>query len=67
MVSNAKKFAAKAKVLHIDIDAAEINKNIRTDASVVGDLKDVLTVLNERIDQMSHPEWRIHIHEMKQK
>lgn len=67
VVSNAKKFAAKAKVLHIDIDAAEINKNIRTDASVVGDLKDVLTVLNERIDQMSHPEWRIHIHEMKQK
>lgn len=67
VVSNAKKFAAKAKVLHIDIDAAEINKNIRTDASVVGDLKDVLTALNERIDQMSHPEWRIHIHEMKQK
>ena len=67
VVSNAKKFAAKAKVLHIDIDAAEINKNIRTDASVVGDLKDVLTVLNERIDQMSHPEWRIHIDEMKQK
>lgn len=67
VVSNAKKFAAKAKVLHIDIDAAEINKNIRTDASVVGDLKDVLTVLNERIDQISHPEWRIHIHEMKQK
>ena len=54
-------------MLHIDSDAAEINKNIRTDASVVGDLKDVLTVLNERIDQMSHPEWRIHIHEMKQK
>lgn len=67
VVSNAKKFAAKAKVLHIDIDAAEINKNIRTDASVVGDLKDVLAALNERIDQMSHPEWRIHIHEMKQK
>ncbi|MGN1170026.1 MAG: biosynthetic-type acetolactate synthase large subunit [Lachnospiraceae bacterium] len=67
VVSNAKKFAARAKVLHIDIDAAEINKNIRTDASVVGDLKDVLTVLNERIDQMSHPEWRIHIHEMKKK
>ena len=38
VVGNPQKFAEKAKVLHIDIDAAEINKNIRTDVSVVGDL-----------------------------
>ena len=67
VVGNAQKFAAKAKVLHIDIDAAEINKNIRTDKSVVGDLREVLTILNERIDPISHPEWHAHIRELKEK
>ena len=67
VVGNAQKFAAKAKVLHIDIDAAEINKNIRTDRSVVGDLREVLTILNERIDPISHPEWHAHIRELKEK
>ena len=42
VIGNAKKFACNAKILHIDIDAAEINKNIHTDASVVGDLKTIL-------------------------
>ncbi len=67
VVGNAKKFAAKAKVLHIDIDAAEINKNIRTSASVVGDLKHVLRILNERLGQMEHPEWKAHILELKER
>ncbi len=67
VVGNAQKFAAKAKVLHIDIDAAEINKNIRTDRSVVGDLREVLIILNERIDPISHPEWHAHIRELKEK
>ena len=67
VVGNSEKFAAGAKVLHIDIDAAEINKNIRTDVSVVGDLKEVLTLLNSRIDQMSHPQWHTHILELKEK
>ncbi len=67
VVGNTEKFAAGAKVLHIDIDAAEINKNIKTDTSVVGDLKEVLTLLNERIDQMSHPKWHEHILELKEK
>lgn len=67
VVGNAKKFAAKAKVLHIDIDAAEINKNIKTAASVVGDLKRVLTILNGRLDQMSHPDWHAHIKELKER
>ncbi|MCI8948188.1 MAG: biosynthetic-type acetolactate synthase large subunit [Lachnospiraceae bacterium] len=67
VVGNSEKFAAGAKVLHIDIDAAEINKNIRTDVSVVGDLKEVLSLLNSRIDQMSHPQWHTHILELKEK
>ncbi len=67
VVGNANRFASGAKVLHIDIDAAEINKNIKTDTSVVGDLKEVLTLLNEKIDQMSHPKWHAHILELKEK
>ena len=67
VVGNAKKFASKAKVLHIDIDAAEINKNIKTTASIIGDLKAVLTVLNERLTPMQHPRWHQYIQELKEK
>lgn len=67
VVGNPKKFAENAKVLHIDIDAAEINKNIRTDVSVVGDLKEVLAKLNQQLEQQSHGEWMEHIADMKKK
>lgn len=67
VVGNPKKFAENAKVLHIDIDAAEINKNIRTDVSVVGDLKEVLSKLNQKLEQQSHGEWMAHIADMKEK
>ena len=67
VVGNATKFASHAKVLHIDIDAAEINKNIRTDASIVGDLKEVLTILNSKLEPMEHAQWIAHIQEMKEK
>ncbi len=67
VVGNPAKFASHAKVLHIDIDAAEINKNIRTDASVVGDLKEILTVLNGRMSQMEHKDWVGYVKELKEK
>ncbi|MDE7015688.1 MAG: biosynthetic-type acetolactate synthase large subunit, partial [Kineothrix sp.] len=67
VVGNAAKFASHAKVVQIDIDAAEINKNIRTEASVVGDLKEVLTEINRLLPQMEHREWVGHIQEMKEK
>lgn len=67
VVGNAAKFASHAKVLQIDIDAAEINKNIRTEASIVGDLKEALTAINRRLPQMEHKEWIDHIREMKEK
>ena len=67
VVGNAKKFASKAKILHIDIDAAEINKNIQTDASIVGDLKCVLQELNQKLTQKNHAEWIAHIQDLKQK
>ena len=67
VVSNPKTFAPKAKILHIDIDAAEINKNVRTAASVVGDLKEVLTIMNKKLTKQNHKEWMDKIKEMKEK
>ena len=67
VVGNPKKFAENAKILHIDIDAAEINKNIHTDVSVVGDLKDILTKLNAMLPEMNHDEWLQKIYALKEK
>lgn len=65
VVGNASKFAKNAKILQIDVDPAEINKNIRTHASIVGDLKSVLRKLNARLDPVHHDEWIAHIERMK--
>lgn len=67
VVGNPKRFAENAKVLHIDIDAAEINKNIKTDVSLVGDLKDVLGRINGELDQQEHKEWMQHVVQLKEK
>lgn len=67
VVGNPKKFAENAKILQIDIDAAEINKNIRTDASVVGDLKTILKELNSKLEPQQHPEWIAKIQAFKEK
>ena len=67
VVGNAAKFASGAKILHIDIDAAEIDKNIKTTASVVGDLKEILTKINEKLPKQQHTEWMAHIGELKEK
>ena len=67
VTGNPKKFAENAKIIHIDIDAAEINKNIRVDASMVGDLKHVLAELNQRLEKQNHSEWMKTIEEMKDK
>ena len=57
VTGNAKKFAKNAKILQFDIDAAEMNKNVLITDGVVGDIKEILTVLNRRLEQQSHPEW----------
>lgn len=56
-----------AKVIHIDVDPAEINKNIPTDASIIGDIKEVLKRLNARVVSQDHAEWLAHIKELKEK
>ncbi len=57
VLSNAKRFARQAKILQLDIDPAEINKNIVVSASVIGDIRDILNHLNPKLEQMEHGEW----------
>ena len=65
VVSDPKIFASQAKILHIDIDAAEINKNIKVTAAVIGDLKEVLSKINSKVGTLNHSEWMKHIKQMK--
>jgi acetolactate synthase-1/2/3 large subunit len=51
------KFAPNAKIIHIDIDPAEIGKRLVIDIPIVGDVKNVLEVLNKKVEKNSHPEW----------
>ena len=64
---NAKTFAKNAKIIQIDIDPAEINKNIIVDTAIVGDIKAVLTIFNKRIKEQNHADWIEHIQELKEK
>lgn len=67
VIGNPKRFAEGAKIIHIDIDAAEINKNIRVDASVVGDLKAVLKRLNTKLTRQNHENWMKTVADLKEK
>ncbi|WP_274422621.1 biosynthetic-type acetolactate synthase large subunit [Blautia sp. XA-2221] len=67
VTGNAKTFANKAKILQIDIDAAEINKNVLVDAYIEGDIREVLRRLLEEVPEKKHPQWMEHIQEMKAK
>ena len=70
VIGNPQKFAEGARIVHIDIDPAEINKNIRVDASLTGDLKTVLSDLNARIAKQGkkdNGEWMKTIAELREK
>lgn len=67
VTGNASKFAKNAKIIQIDVDAAEINKNIQVDCSIIGDVKEVLKELNKKIHPKNHEEWIREIEEMKEK
>ena len=67
VTGNASKFASKAKIIQIDIDPAEIDKNIMTDASITGDVDEVLTCINAKLEQQDHSEWKQTINEYKDK
>ena len=67
VTGNASKFARKAKILQIDVDPAEINKNVQTHHSIIGDVKEVLVRLNKMLDKQEHSDWLDHIKELMQK
>lgn len=67
VTGNAKKFATGAKIVQFDVDPAEINKNIKTDASVIGDVKEILKLVNERMTQQNHDEWIAYVKELAKK
>ena len=67
VLGNPKKFAQDAKVLHIDVDPAEINKNVVVDQEVIGDLKEVLSRLNEMLPQENHKDWMATIRGKKER
>ncbi|MCR4754657.1 MAG: biosynthetic-type acetolactate synthase large subunit [Lachnospiraceae bacterium] len=65
VIGNAKKFCKGAKIIHFDVDAAEINKNIHASVSVAGNLKDSLTDVLKALPKQKHPEWMARIAELK--
>ena len=64
---NKSKFAKDAKVIHIDIEPGEIDKNIEVQLGMVGDIKDALSRIIAAVESKSHPEWREQIDKYKQK
>lgn len=67
VTGNTAKFAQNAKVIQIDVDAAEINKNIKVDCSIIGDVKEVLKELNKKIHPKNHDAWVKEVEDMKAK
>ena len=67
VLGNPKTFASNAKVLQIDVDPAEINKNIIVDAEIIGDVKEVLKRLIPKLRQMDHHHWMEHMKDLCQK
>lgn len=65
VTGNAKKFAYNAKILQIDVDPAEINKNVRIDHCIIGDIKEVLSRLNQKLTKQEHKEWMEKVEERK--
>lgn len=65
VIGNASKFANNAKIIHIDVDAAEINKNVTVDCSVIGDAKEVLKMIATRIKSLEHKDWMAEIDELR--
>ncbi|MDE6851023.1 MAG: biosynthetic-type acetolactate synthase large subunit [Lachnospiraceae bacterium] len=57
VTGNSEHFAKNATIIQIDVDEAEINKNVIVDMSIIGDIKSVLDIINSRMEQMYHKEW----------
>jgi|GEM_PF-6476882 len=67
VTGNTKHFASQAKIIHIDIDVAKIDKNVVVDLDIVGDAKKVLQELNKSLTRQNHTEWLKEIRKLKER
>ena len=65
VTGNLKTYAVNARKIHIDIDSSELNKNVRVDVGLVGDLRNVLQELLPGVQSADHSAWLDHINSMK--
>ena len=63
---NTKKYALNAKIIHIDIDASELNKNIKAELGISGSMKKVFAALTDAVEAVKHEEWSARIQELKE-
>ena len=66
VTGKASDFARNAKILHLDVDPAEINKNAKACSAIVGDLTEVLSILNSRLKNQHHSPWMEEVYALKQ-
>ncbi len=67
VIGNAQTFAKNAKILQLDIDPVEVNKNIVADLGIIGDVKEILKRINEKLKDQEHSQWLAHMMEYKEK
>ncbi|MEG0012756.1 MAG: biosynthetic-type acetolactate synthase large subunit [Cellulosilyticaceae bacterium] len=66
VTSSIDKFAPHAKILHIDVDPAEVGKNVEIYSCIIGDAREILKSLNERLGQLEHTSWLDTVREWKE-
>lgn len=58
VVGDAAKFALKAKIVHLDIDSSEVHKNVNADLAVIGDIKNMLKAITEKVNEKDNGDWK---------
>ena len=66
ITGDTSRFATRSKKIHIDIDPAEINKNIEVDVALIGNAKDILKQMLSKLKRKTHIEWLSHIEKLKE-
>ncbi len=65
VAGDRQKFGEQAKIVQLEIDEKEINKNVKVDEYILGDIKEILIALTAGLEQQNHPEWIAKIEEWK--
>jgi acetolactate synthase-1/2/3 large subunit len=65
VTGNLKNYASKATKIHVELDRAEVNKTVRVDLALIGNLKEILGTLTPRVSRSKHPDWHAFIAQIK--